>query len=197
MGKLLMIGLDGATFDLIKPGRRKETAAFRRAPPEQHPWDLKSTIPPMSAPAWTSFMTGKNPGKHGIYDFTTRKPYSYEINSSTLAAARRDDLADDERCGQTGVYAVGPLTYPPDKINGIMISGLDTPGMDGVADASGVHPVEIYQEISEKLGGYLISHLNAFDGRQCDEMVEAALQTIERKMETALYLFAKEPWIAL
>jgi predicted AlkP superfamily phosphohydrolase/phosphomutase len=47
----------------------------------------------------------------------------------------------------------------------------------------------------KNLGGFLISpNLNAFNGHQCDEMVEAALQTIERKMETALYLLPKEPW---
>jgi predicted AlkP superfamily phosphohydrolase/phosphomutase len=53
----------------------------------------------------------------------------------------------------------------------------------------------LYHEIAGKLGGYLISpNLKAFAEHQCAAMVEAALQTVERKMDTALYLLAKEPW---
>src|SRR4030043_1125566 len=68
--KVFIIGLDGATFDIINPMVREgllpvfsglmEGGAFGR---------LDSSIPYLSPPAWTSFMTGKNPGKHGILDF--------------------------------------------------------------------------------------------------------------------------------
>ena len=71
--KVLVIGLDGATFDLIKPW-----AAQGHLPTLNHLLHngvhapLRSTMPPMTAPAWTSFATGVNPGKHCIFDFLNR-----------------------------------------------------------------------------------------------------------------------------
>jgi predicted AlkP superfamily phosphohydrolase/phosphomutase len=65
--RLLIISLDGATFDLIDPGSTQGklphiTALMKRGLRA----DLESTIPPATFPAWSSFMTGKNPGRHGI-----------------------------------------------------------------------------------------------------------------------------------
>ena len=78
--KVFVIGLDGATFDLIKPWAAEgKLPHFAKIMREGSHGELTSTIHPMSAQAWTSFMTGKNPGKHGIFDFTERKLNSYEI----------------------------------------------------------------------------------------------------------------------
>ena len=77
--RLLVLGLDGATFDVIRPlmeqGRLPNFAEMMR----DGCWaTLRSTVPPESAVAWPSFMTGVNPGKHGVYYFTARKKNSYE-----------------------------------------------------------------------------------------------------------------------
>jgi predicted AlkP superfamily phosphohydrolase/phosphomutase len=197
MNRLLIIGLDGATFELIKPwvlegklphlGKLLESGAHG---------PLKSTIPPMSPPAWTSFMTGKNPGKHGVFDFTARKPYSYEIEFVNARWRRAETIWKImSDAGKRVCVLSVPITYPPEKVNGIMISGIDTPATGGIADATAFHPPELHHEIATKLGGYLISpNLKAFADHQCEAMVEAALRTVERKMDTALYLLAKEPW---
>ena len=76
-GRVLVIGIDGATFDLLIPwmkeGFMPNLAAI---------WGsgghglLRSTIPPITASAWASFQTGKNPGKHGLFDFTQYCPRS-------------------------------------------------------------------------------------------------------------------------
>ncbi|MFQ6119651.1 MAG: alkaline phosphatase family protein, partial [Methanosarcinales archaeon] len=69
--KTLVIGLDGATFDIIDPlieeGRLKN---IKHLIERGVRGNLKSTIPPLSPVAWTSFSTGKNAGKHGIFSFT-------------------------------------------------------------------------------------------------------------------------------
>ncbi len=198
MGKLLVIGIDGADFDLIKPWVKEgKLPNLARLLEKGVHGELKSTIPPVSPPAWTSFMTGKNPGKHGIFDFTARKPNSYEVefvNARWRKAITIWKLMSD--AGKRICVLSVPVTYPPEKINGVMISGIDTPGATGgVADPSAVHPPHIHQEIWQNVGPYLISpNLVAFKNDQCDKMLEAALQTVERKMETALYLFKKEPW---
>ena len=76
--RVLVIGLDGATLDLIEPWARggylPNLAQFLELGSSGV---LRSTVPPVSPAAWSSFMTGKNPGKHGIFDFLARDFASY------------------------------------------------------------------------------------------------------------------------
>ena len=76
---VFVIGLDGATFDLLLPLMEEQrlphlAAIFRKG---VH-GELRSTIPPVTAPAWASFQTGKNPGKHGLFHFTRYQQGTYE-----------------------------------------------------------------------------------------------------------------------
>ena len=76
--KVFVIGIDGATFDLIKPwvkaGKLPNLTKMMR---EGTYGELESTIPTNSAPAWTSFVKGTNPGKDGISHF---KSLGYQTN---------------------------------------------------------------------------------------------------------------------
>jgi Type I phosphodiesterase / nucleotide pyrophosphatase len=165
MDRLLIIGLDGATFDVITPWAQEgKLPNLRKLLENGAHGALKSTIPPMSPPAWTSFMTGKNPGKHGVFDFTARKPYSYDIEFVNARWRRAETIwkimsEEGKRICVLGV----PFTYPPEAVNGVMISGIDTPATGGIADATAFHPKALYHEIAANLGGYLISpNLKAF-----------------------------------
>src|SRR4030042_4385845 len=118
--KILIIGIDGASFSLIVPwvdaGKLSNFARLM----ENGAWgNLNSTIPPLTSPAWTSFMTGKNPGKHGLFHFISPKQGSYEF-FYTNASTRNSKtiwriLSDDGR--QVGVVNV-PMTFPPEEIAG-------------------------------------------------------------------------------
>src|SRR4051794_12351085 len=71
--KVLVLGLDGATFDLIKPwAAAGYLPTLNRLMAEGAQGSLRSTTPPMTGPAWTSFATGVNPGKHRLYDWIAR-----------------------------------------------------------------------------------------------------------------------------
>ena len=76
--RLLIIGLDGATFDLIRPwataGKLPNIARLMRSGTSA---PLRSVPNQNSAPAWSSFATGKNPGKHGIFYFDERIEGTY------------------------------------------------------------------------------------------------------------------------
>ena len=67
---MVIVGLDGATWDLLRPrmadGRLPN---LRRLADEGVTGNLTSIFPPETPAAWPSFMTGKNPGKHGVFDF--------------------------------------------------------------------------------------------------------------------------------
>jgi predicted AlkP superfamily phosphohydrolase/phosphomutase len=144
--KVLIFGLDGATFDLMLPyidqGHLPCLASLlgrgTRSP-------LQSTIPPITPCAWSSFMTGKNPGKHGLFDFIEPVPGSHGFRFTNASSRHGETLWGYlSRLGHpVGVLNV-PMTYPPEKVNGYMISGLDTPD-----DKSPfIHPNELRQELA-------------------------------------------------
>src|SRR5262245_12482702 len=80
MQRVFIIGWDGATFDLIHHwvAEAKLRTIARMLKSGAH-GTLRSTMPPWTFPAWSSFMTGVNHGKHGIFDFTRRQPGKYEM----------------------------------------------------------------------------------------------------------------------
>jgi predicted AlkP superfamily phosphohydrolase/phosphomutase len=127
--KVIVIGLDGATLDLILPWVQKGLLPnFQRIIKKGIWGHLTSTIPPFTAPAWTSFMTGKNPGKHGIYDFMVREPGTYTSSSVNASFCDADSLwriigSEGKKVGVINV----PMTYPPEEVNGFLISGMLTP----------------------------------------------------------------------
>lgn len=196
MNRVIILGLDGATFDLIKPFvSQGELPNIKKLMEEGTSGNLKSVVPPMSPPAWTSFMTGKNQGKHGIYDFTEKVPNTYSvrfINSSKRDAKTIWKMLSDagKRVMVTGV----PFTYPPEHINGGMISGFDAPGTGGgVADNSTMYPPELYNELIENVGKYYIT--SNVEGINNDEArLKEVHKTLQRKIETAAYLLNKEKW---
>src|SRR3989304_3900917 len=78
--RVFVLGLDGATFNLIKPWIKEgELPNLSRLLEEGCHGELESVIPPLTTPAWASFITGKNPGKHGVFDFAERIDGSYDI----------------------------------------------------------------------------------------------------------------------
>ena len=158
--KVLVFGLDGCTFDLLDPWMGKGLLPnLKKIKESGVAGTLKSSFPPITGPAWTSFMTGKNPGKHGIYEFLVRKPNSYK--EIPVNAEYRNGQTLWEILSAQG-YKVGvlnvPLTYPPQKVNGVFISGFMTPG--GKRDF--VHPPELLDEIEEKFGKYYL-HMRSLD----------------------------------
>jgi len=89
--RVFVLGLDSATWDLIIPWIEDGLMPNFSRLTRKGVWGLlESTLHPLSPPAWTSFITGKNPGKHGIYDFVVHKPDSYEL-LYTNGGMRRGD----------------------------------------------------------------------------------------------------------
>ena len=85
--RVFIFGIDGGSLSLLEPWiEMGEIPTIGRFFKEGTRAVLKSTIPPLTAPAWTSFMTGKFPGKHGVYDFlkTNVKTYEKELPVSII-----------------------------------------------------------------------------------------------------------------
>jgi predicted AlkP superfamily phosphohydrolase/phosphomutase len=132
--KIVIIGLDGATLDLIRPwARQGKLPNLARLMDQGVSGELRSTVPPVTAPAWTSFMTGKNPAKHGIFHFRTFDLTKYTSFTDDLATSR--SFANDtifKLASDAGLRVAAlavPMTYPPFPVNGVMLSGYPTPNL--------------------------------------------------------------------
>ncbi len=193
--RLLIIGLDGATFDLIEPwvGELPHLARLMR----EGAWGrLRSTVPPATFPAWTSLMTGVNPGQHGIYDFTRRIPGTYQVEFVN-ATHRRVPTLWRILCDaglRVGVMGV-PATYPPEHLHGFQISGFDAPVAVGI-DRSFVYPPELYDEIRQAVGEYRTTDFQEVRiGPGWHAMAyRSLLEVLAVKQAIAAYLLQREPW---
>src|SRR5438552_13497206 len=115
--RIMIIGLDAATWDLVDPWAAKGYLPnLSKLVDEGVSGRLQSAIPPLTPPAWTSFMTGKNPGKHGIFHFLEAQPDSYALRYSNAGSRRSVSVWQllSDAGFSVGVVNV-PFTYPPEK----------------------------------------------------------------------------------
>jgi len=81
--RVIIIALDGATFDILDPWLDAgHLPTLQKLRDEGAKAQLMTTFPPITAAAWNSFATGKNPGKHGIFEFLQRREGSYDVEPS-------------------------------------------------------------------------------------------------------------------
>jgi predicted AlkP superfamily phosphohydrolase/phosphomutase len=150
---LVVIGLDGATLDLIRPWAADGTLPVLADLLARGAWGrLRSTVPAATFPAWTSLVTGVNPGRHGVLDFTERVPGTYRVRF--VNGGRRRAAALWTRftaAGRHSAVLTVPGTYPPEPVNGVMVSGWDSPLTTGV-DGSFVWPRSFYDEMLGVVG---------------------------------------------
>ena len=158
--KIIIIGLDGGTLDLMKPWMdHGKLPTFKKIQKEGIYGNLRSTTPYYSAPAWVSIVTGVNPGKHGIYDFFRTDTFSKKIiNSQYRKKPAIWNILTD--AGKKSIVVNVPGSYPPEKINGVMITGLLTPS----PDSNFTYPQSIKDElVEEKLGKYELEQVAVDD----------------------------------
>ena len=148
---LLVLGLDGATFDVIHPmiaaGKLPNLARFMN---EGAFAPLRSTAPPVTFPAWSSFMTGLEPGRHGLYDFTQKIAGAYRIRFANAGDRKGSSLFGRISNAGGRVLVLGiPATYPPEAVNGLLVPGFDAPVSTG-SDAEATSDPGLYRRIEAK-----------------------------------------------
>lgn len=191
--RVLVIGLDGATWDLLDPwitqgrlpnlGKLKERGCTG---------DLLSTIHPVTTPAWTSFMTGKNQGGHGIYDHVQRKEGSY--NLEVMDATRIGSPLLFDYLGAENKRSISinmPLTFPPRALNGLMVSGL----FGTLVGPEITYPPELFARIAQISPGYVVHpDYDPRADRPLEKYVGDLLKSIDDRTAVAEKLLAEEVW---
>ncbi len=182
MGRVIIFGMDGADPDLLFPWakaghlpnlfRVMESGAYGR---------LKSTVHPLTPQAWTSMITGVNPGRHGIFDFGARKSGSYEIE---LVTSRNrafptifETMPKSISCGVCNV----PLSFPVDPVHGFALGGMHTPSLDSPGFT---HPPELRDELRD----YVIDQMSHWH-ENSREFVLDLHEMINARHENFLRLF--------
>jgi Uncharacterized conserved protein len=176
--KMYIWGLDGASFDLInKLMKAAKLPNFSKLVKECAYLKLRSTTPPHTAPGWVSAFTGVNPGKHGVYQFWDTQEPSYQgrlIGRLDWSAKPVWNILNS--CGvTTGIINV-PMTHPPEKVDGYMISW----PLSNTLRYS--NPEHILKEISEQ-GGHFASDINCmYDGTL--QYIERAIDITKKRLKT-------------
>jgi len=185
--KLLIIGIDGATFDLIRPwaeaGHLPNLARLMRSGVQA---DLASTLPPVTSPAWPTFMTGCNPGKHGVFDFI--QPTGADFSLVNASKIKRPTLW--QRLSAAG-YRVGvlnvPVTYPPRELNGFMVTGILSP-----KNAQISYPADLISRYEAEAGPYRFAPQVQYKAGREDAYIADIYDLIRAQGEWALTLMKRE-----
>jgi predicted AlkP superfamily phosphohydrolase/phosphomutase len=193
--KVIMFGIDGGTLDILHPWAEKGWLPnMLRLLQRGTSAPLRSTYPPITPPAWIAMMTGQNPGKTGLYDFMNKIPGSYfsELASSIQNQAKPIWSVISDAGKRVAVINV-PMTYPVSELNGIMVSGMGTPGKE----FGYTYPDSFKDDIETIVENYRIDthwapYLNEEDGasKLLDELKEMTIQRTH--LSTAL--LDREHW---
>jgi predicted AlkP superfamily phosphohydrolase/phosphomutase len=179
--RVVLVGFDGLDPELVKQfmqegklpnfARLRDTGTFQR---------LATTCPPISPVAWSSFMTGVNPGKHNIYDFLARDSGSYLpfLSSARVRDVKKRLKAGKYRLplgkpqvkllrkgipfwhflGKAGIFSSVirvPITFPPEKFAGVLLSGMCVPDLQGSQGTFSFHSTRDFGDEKPEGGQYL------------------------------------------
>jgi len=192
---VVVIGLDGGDPHLVRrfiaEGHLPHLASLAERGSLE---TLLSTPNAMSPAAWSSFVTGLNPGNHGVFYFLDRIPGTYEtryVNSQTRSGTPIWSALSAQ--GRRVCSLFVPLTYPAVEVNGMLASGWLAPSID---DPRYAHPPDLAQRIRSVAPGFqLHTGMTEFIRRgRYQEALERKVRSLEAKAKVAADLLASERW---
>jgi predicted AlkP superfamily phosphohydrolase/phosphomutase len=187
--KTAIIGLDGATFDIIKPlaseGRLPVLSRLMR---EGVSAPLRSTILPNSFPGWASCTTGTSEGMHGVFSPFIKNTSQYSVRAMSgrdiMTRPIWDILSEN---GARSIVLNVPTTYPPEPINGLMVTGMLTPSRE----SQFTYPAALKSELLAEIPDYVIEPERIPDKHKRAEEFRRAVRFHERALQ---YLMKRGDW---
>ena len=195
--KIIILGFDGLSPDIIENMMKENKLPnFFRLKQQGSYAHLSTTNPSQSPVAWTGFATGQNPGKNGIYDFIIRDPRTYRLSLSIsdIETAGPKKVINSKTFWQyateKGIPSViinCPLTFPPDRLNGKMISGMGVPDILGTEGTFSFYTSE-KPDKNKDIGGKVFE-VNKSD-RMALELIGPRFKNIMGKVKNSMVPFA-------
>jgi predicted AlkP superfamily phosphohydrolase/phosphomutase len=202
IGRVIVVGFDGLEPTLVRKwAAQGKMPNFKRMIDEGAFGDLVSVLPPASAPAWVSAVTGVNPGKHGVYGFVMSGLPGFEVQAKggatggaspvfSTSVHRGFDAVWDGigRYGRRSVVINVPLTSPADSLNGLMVGGFPHTSAD---TASYCWP----RDLAKRLGDYKFDAFAATCGKGQEAQFIADLDaSSDARMRLGQTLFEEGEW---
>lgn len=193
--RLMILGFDGTSPDLLERWMEEGHLPSIKKLVEDGAYGHLESVPNTCSPcAWTTFATGKNAGKHGIYRFTERDFGSYRYNFVN-GAHRRAKAFWNMLCGdRVGCVVNVPMTYPAEEINGCWVSGFDAPGVESKGFC---YPEGLLDEMKAHNGPYRIMRdFGSLLRKDADwgKTAEFLLDSLESRYRHTVYLMDKYDW---
>jgi len=187
--KTVVIGLDGATFDIIGPlARAGRLPALSQLMREGSSAPLRSTLLPNSFPGWASCTTGTSEGMHGVFSPFIKNKSSYTVRAMSGRDIMTRPVWDilTEHSGRSLAVNI-PTTYPPEPINGFMVTGMLTPSRE----SEFTYPTALKEDLLHKLPEYVIEPGRNPDKHARAEEFHHAIDMHERALG---YLMGRDQW---
>lgn len=196
-GRVLIIGLDGATWTNLLPRARSGEMPTLQKLLNQGAWGvLNSTIPALTPPAWATLVTGVNPGKHGIYHFRHTPAgdyYQRRLNTSRDVHAQAIWLRAGQHGKKVGVINV-PLSYPVYPVNGFITSDAFAPDISELT----AHPPELaaeFQNVAPDIENYPTAQRGTARYReQMLDFIDENERVLIQHADAAVRLMQSQPW---
>jgi len=190
--RILILGWDGACWDLLKPWvDAGELPVLARLVREGASGPMRTVVPPGTGPAWAALVTGKNPGKHGVFEFMQRRRGGYRIAPLDGSALRAESLWD--RVGSAGGEVVVlnvPMTYPPRPVAGTLVTGILTPR----TSKAFTHPPEFRDALLAREPDYSVMPGQVYAQGRADGFLADVRAVLEQKHRVLMWLMSGKPW---
>jgi predicted AlkP superfamily phosphohydrolase/phosphomutase len=187
--RVLVVAWDGAPFSLLESPEGRAACprlaalaargAFRR---------IHSVYPTVSSCAWASFMTGLDPGGHGIFGFVDRRPATWEAYLPNGTHLRAETLWERlSRHGKRVCVLNVPGTWPPRPVNGVLVGCFLSPGLDRISADPEV--VRYLRSIDYRVD------VDAWEARRDPAgLADEVALVMDRRAEAALHFLGRERW---
>jgi predicted AlkP superfamily phosphohydrolase/phosphomutase len=189
--KILVIGLDSAVPDLMFRQWWDDLPNLRALVKGGMWGEMRSTHPPITVPAWSSMMTGLDPGELGFYGFRNRKDFSYDryavANGTAIQGERVWDALSRE--GKNVILLGVPQTYPVRPVNGCIVADFLTPS----TKHDYTYPKELKSEIERVSDGYVLDVAN-FRTTDKEDLLRRIYLKTEKHFRVAKHLMMTKPW---
>lgn len=184
--RVVIVGLDGVPYELIRDLAAEGVMPVLNELFSEGPlFRMASSVPAVSSVAWSTVVTGVNPGVHGIFGFTDVADGSYRLIFPNFTNLKATPFWEQELFGRSVVLNV-PSTYPARPMNGVHVAGFVAPDL-----AKAVYPPALVERL--RSWGYEVD-VDASTAHQSMELFLCKLnQTLEARTRALLSLL-EEPW---
>lgn len=183
--RTVIIGLDGVPFQLIDDLSSDSTMPyFKKLKEEGSLKKMNSSIPEVSSVSWSSIITGKNPGEHGIFGFTELLDKTYTLSFPHFGKLKAPPFW--QRPGEYVIINV-PSTYPASPLNGFLVSGFISPDLERA-----VYPPSYVRILKDY--GYKIDVDTKKARKSRDLLFKELNESLESRMKICRYLWGKFNW---